>query len=301
MNFELEAGSRVLLLGANGAGKTTLLKILAGKHLINPENGAVKILGRLPFQDTGLTTSGDLAYIGGTWSRDVAFAGCSIPLAGDFPAGKMIDAVQGGDPERKARLIEALDVDPNWRMHQVSDGQRRRVQLVVGLLRPFKVLLLDEVTVDLDVLGRAELMKFLKEECQGPSKATVVYCTHIFEGLECWPTHVAYVAGGEMRALAEAASVPELNPLAAASGTLLAPAGGVAMGKGGGRHQQKGLLGLVLRLLESEQDPNRPSRVVEWDPSREGQVAEGFSYAFNNGWVPGTMSSSLSINAVMRQ
>jgi hypothetical protein len=37
---------------------------------------------------------------------------------------------------------------------QVSDGQRRRVQICVGLLRPFKVLLLDEITVDLDVLGR---------------------------------------------------------------------------------------------------------------------------------------------------
>lgn len=36
----------------------------------------------------------------------------------------------------------------------MSDGQRRRVQICVGLLRPFKVLLLDEITVDLDVLGR---------------------------------------------------------------------------------------------------------------------------------------------------
>jgi CCR4-NOT complex subunit CAF16 len=199
-------------------------------------------------------------------------------------------------------------------MHQVSDGQRRRVQLVVGLLRPFKVLLLDEVTVDLDVLGRAELMRFLREECEGPRKAAVVYCTHIFEGLESWPTHVAYVAGGEMRALAEAASVPELNntSAAAASGSMLAlssSAGalmGGGKGNGGGEGssglgKHSGLLGLVLRLLESEQDPNRPKRTVEWDPSREGQVAEGFSYAFNNGWVPGTMSSSLSTNAVMRQ
>lgn len=198
-------------------------------------------------------------------------------------------------------------------MHQVSDGQRRRVQLVVGLLRPFKVLLLDEVTVDLDVLGRAELMRFLKEECEGPRKAAVVYCTHIFEGLESWPTHVAYVAGGEMRALAEAAAVPELNPAATATGTPLAPLmaaegaaavaeGGGAIKRGGvGKGVRAGLLGLVLRLLQSEEDPNRPSRVVELDASREGQVAEGFSYAFNNGWVPGTMSSSLSTNAVMRQ
>lgn len=41
---------------------------------------------------------------------------------------------------------------------------------------------------------------------------------------------------------------------------------------------------------------------MEWDPSREGVVDAGFSYAFNNGWVPGTLTSSLkqSANAVMR-
>jgi CCR4-NOT complex subunit CAF16 len=46
-------------------------------------------------------------------------------------------------------------------MHQVSDGQRRRVQIVLGLLQPWDVLLLDEVTVDLDVVVRANLLNFL--------------------------------------------------------------------------------------------------------------------------------------------
>jgi CCR4-NOT complex subunit CAF16 len=54
----------------------------------------------------------------------------------------MIDAVPGVDEARKQRLMAVLDVDPEWRMHQVSDGQRRRVQICVGLLRPFKVRLL---------------------------------------------------------------------------------------------------------------------------------------------------------------
>jgi hypothetical protein len=34
---------------------------------------------------------------------------------------------------------QVLDIDPQWRMHQVSDGQRRRVQICVGLLKLFKV------------------------------------------------------------------------------------------------------------------------------------------------------------------
>jgi hypothetical protein len=43
-------------------------------------------------------------------------------------------------------------------------------------------------------------------------------------------------------------------------------------------------------------------RVLEWDESREGLINGGFSYAFNNGWVPGTLGTSLanSSNAVMR-
>eukprot|EP00878_Enallax_costatus_P043621 GHUV01051652.1.p1 GENE.GHUV01051652.1~~GHUV01051652.1.p1 ORF type:complete len:330 (+),score=71.13 GHUV01051652.1:356-1345(+) len=194
MCLQLEPGSRCLLIGANGAGKTTLLKVLAGKHMVPRDQ--VTALGAPPFHATELTTSGQLAYVGGNWTRDIAFAGTSVPLTGDFPARRMIDSIPGVPESRKQQLMRVLDVDPDWRMHQVSDGQRRRVQICVGLLRPFKVLLLDEITVDLDVLGRADLMRFLIEECQ-QRKATIVYATHIFDGLEFWPTHIAYVARGK--------------------------------------------------------------------------------------------------------
>lgn len=50
------------------------------------------------------------------------------------------------------------------RMHQISDGERRRVQLCMGLMGNWDVLLLDEVTVDLDALVRAELLAFLVQE-----------------------------------------------------------------------------------------------------------------------------------------
>jgi CCR4-NOT complex subunit CAF16 len=196
LKMALEPGTCTLLLGANGAGKTTLLKILAGKHLVEREK--VLVLGREAFYDTGLTSSGDLSFIGGNWQRDVAFAGYNIPLAGDFPASRMLDSIPGVDPERKKRIIEVLDVNVNWRMHQVSDGQRRRVQLAWGLMLPYKVLLLDEITVDLDVLGRAELMGFLREECLS-RQVTIVYATHIFDGLESFMTHVAFVANGELK------------------------------------------------------------------------------------------------------
>lgn len=63
------------------------------------------------------------------------------------------------------------------------------------------------------------------------------------------------------------------------------------------------LLDLVYRLLSEDREKqiklNGPKSLV-WDPARENVVDAGFSYAFNNGWTPGTMNSSLSTNAVMR-
>ena len=38
--------------------------------------------------------------------------------------------------------MELLDIDPSWRLNRVSDGQRRRVQICMGLLKPYQVRLL---------------------------------------------------------------------------------------------------------------------------------------------------------------
>lgn len=117
---------------------------------------------------------------------------------GDLSAGHMIWGVEGADPERRARLVRLLDIDLYQRLTTMSDGQRRRVQIAMGLLRPYDVLLLDEITVDMDVLGRAELLAFFVDECETRG-ASIVYATHIFDGLESWVTHIAYVEDGEMR------------------------------------------------------------------------------------------------------
>ena len=60
------------------------------------------------------------------------------------------------------------------------------------------MLLLDEITVDMDVVGRLDLLKFFVEECETRG-ATIIYATHIFDGLEKWITHVAYLADGQLR------------------------------------------------------------------------------------------------------
>jgi CCR4-NOT complex subunit CAF16 len=190
LNMQLTNGARCLLIGANGAGKSTLLRILAGRHLTKPDE-AVTILGRSAFHDTKLNF--DRAYLDTDWGlRTVAFAGYGCPLQADIPVHGMMTKLQSDYPERRDELVNMLGIDLNWRMHQVSDGQRRRVQILIGLLRPFKILLLDEVTISLDVVVRQDLLRWLRRESETRG-ATILYATHIFDGLDDWPTHLHYL------------------------------------------------------------------------------------------------------------
>ncbi|MCC6751624.1 MAG: ATP-binding cassette domain-containing protein [Deltaproteobacteria bacterium] len=180
VSFSLERGARCVLVGPNGAGKSTLLRILGGKHMV--PQALVRVLGRPAFHDTGLAAH--LTWIGG-----------AFPLNVDITVQEILDGVRALDPLRCERLLHLLDVNRGWRMHRVSDGQRRRVQLLLALLRPSEVLLLDEATRDLDLLGRAELLALLREESELRG-ATIVYATHILDRLEEWATHLALMHEG---------------------------------------------------------------------------------------------------------
>ena len=64
----------------------------------------------------------------------------------DIVVSNFLDSVGGyRHKERRDRLLDILDVDLDWHMHAISDGERRRVQLCMGLMSDWDVLLLDEV------------------------------------------------------------------------------------------------------------------------------------------------------------
>jgi CCR4-NOT complex subunit CAF16 len=68
-------------------------------------------------------------------------------VRGDISVSAFLDSVGGyRHKERRDLLLDILDIDLDWRMHQISDGERRRVQLCFGLMVPWDVLLLDEVS-----------------------------------------------------------------------------------------------------------------------------------------------------------
>mmetsp|Transcript_1988 Transcript_1988/g.4186 ORF Transcript_1988/g.4186 Transcript_1988/m.4186 type:complete len:344 (-) Transcript_1988:79-1110(-) len=197
LNLELATGSRCLLIGANGSGKSTLLRILSGRHLTKSmnaatgENQSVQVLGMNAFHDTRLNYH--RAYLDCDWGmRNVSFVGNAVPLMADIPVRNMMERLQASYPERRDELVDMLGIDLDWRMHQLSDGQRRRVQILLGLVRPFKILLMDEITTSLDVCVRQDLLRWLVKESDERG-CTIIYATHIFDGLDDWASHLFYL------------------------------------------------------------------------------------------------------------
>ncbi|MEV0590655.1 heme ABC exporter ATP-binding protein CcmA [Nonomuraea cavernae] len=160
------AGEVVAVLGENGAGKSTLLRCLAG--LRPPLRGLIEVLSGPPV---------DAAEF---WER--------VVLVGDEPAWYPGLSVQEhlelmSAVHRDARLTvgEALDMfELRGRAElsplTLSTGQRQRLSLAMALLRPSRLLLLDEPERGLDAAFRARLAAILQG--YAGDGGTVVMATH---------------------------------------------------------------------------------------------------------------------------
>ncbi|OQS03965.1 ATP-binding Cassette (ABC) Superfamily [Thraustotheca clavata] len=205
INCQLHRGQRVLLIGGNGAGKSTLLKMFGGKHL--PTSGMCYQMGlRDSFRDTKLNL--ERTMVTSDWAnRSVAFA-AGATYCTDIAVEDMMVKLQQSFPERRAILMHTLRIDPAWRMHKLSMGQRCRVQLFLSLLRPSKIIILDEVLGCLDIVSRSNILSFLKQESEGPFKATVVLASHVFDGMEEWASHLMYLRSGQISFFGPLNTVP---------------------------------------------------------------------------------------------
>ena len=216
VNMQVNRGSRTLLIGANGAGKSSLLRILAGRHFHSPSK--CQILGRPAFHDTSLGRI--VSHLGERWGyTSSGSACCSVSVCagerealGDLSVQELLDALDNPDWPRIRKLLDVLEVETHWRIQRLSDGQRRRVQLVLGLARKSELLLLDEVTTDLDVVARQNLLSFLKEESEQRG-VTIIYATHIFDGLEHWATDVVFLSNGKINISCPLDALPALAAL----------------------------------------------------------------------------------------
>lgn len=206
LSMDLYANNCYILSGLNGCGKSTLLKMIGGKVLC--EYDKIKVLGKDPFRDTSLNI--DITYIDNEWGKQsVAYTGYNMPLQSSLQVKEMMMQVKKLYPQRDKKLLEVLDINPEWRLNAVSEGQRKRVQLYLNLIRPFKICLLDEITVNLDLLVKDRFMNYLKSETK-QRECCIIYVTHIFDGLEDWATKLIYMKNNQQIEMHDVESIPSI-------------------------------------------------------------------------------------------
>lgn len=173
LNFELEAGKCVALIGANGAGKTTTLKMLSG--LLKPSHGSIcfegvkkrddirKLIGYLPqhpvFYDW-MTASEFLEY-----------------------AGKLSGLSTREAKQRSYELLELVGISDarNKRISNYSGGMKQRLGIAQAVIHRPKLIMLDEPVSALDPFGRREVLELLEKLKE---VATVLFSTHILNDAE---------------------------------------------------------------------------------------------------------------------
>uniref|UniRef100_A0A7S3L594 ABC transporter domain-containing protein n=1 Tax=Amphora coffeiformis TaxID=265554 RepID=A0A7S3L594_9STRA len=188
VNCTIEPNSRIILIGANGAGKSTLMRILTGQIWTNLEFEEFDVCGTAKPNDQ----SHGIAYLGGTWKRRrTGFEGV-CPYTMDCAAGEMMEKWQEKYKERRDELVRVLGINLEWRMHECSDGQRKKVRLMIKLLKPFQLCVIDEFAADLDIFSRKRFFDYLTKECTERG-ASVLYATHIFDQADEWATHIAFM------------------------------------------------------------------------------------------------------------
>jgi ABC-2 type transport system ATP-binding protein len=188
MDLELAAGRCIAVLGVNGSGKSTLLRIAAGRD--TPSSGQVGYEGRQLTEDDPVVRT-EIAVIG--------------DLAGAYPdltvrEHLQLVAVAHGASDRGEDLVEAaleecrLAGHGDARPGSLSSGQRQALQLACVLVRPRRVLVLDEPEQRLDPAARRWLGDLLLGEKQ--SGTAVLVATHHEELAASVADHIVVLDDG---------------------------------------------------------------------------------------------------------
>ncbi|MDA0659497.1 MAG: ATP-binding cassette domain-containing protein [Planctomycetota bacterium] len=156
ISFEVHAGEVYGLLGPNGAGKTTILRMIMGLH--RPDSGYAEVRG---FR-SDVAVEEIKRCVGMVSAADGVYPWLSVRemlmFFGDLYGMSVSDARQS-----LRELSDLLDLDAilDRRCHVLSTGQRQRVILARGLMHSPPVVLLDEPTRGLDVVGVQVVMDYM--------------------------------------------------------------------------------------------------------------------------------------------
>ncbi|MEO3826022.1 ABC transporter ATP-binding protein [Actinomadura sp. B10D3] len=166
VGFEAAAGDFVAVLGANGTGKSTLLRCLAG--LQRTSAGGVDVFGGPPVDEPAF------------W-RDVVLVADEPAWYPGLSVREHLELMRGVHRSTRLEIAEALELfgltgHANLAPLSLSTGLRQRLFLAMGLVRPSRLLLLDEPERGLDPLFRGRLASIL--DGYTAEGGTVVMATH---------------------------------------------------------------------------------------------------------------------------
>jgi ABC-type multidrug transport system ATPase subunit len=169
LDLTLRAGEVLAVIGANGSGKSTVLRTVLG--LLPPVDGRVSVLGHevderdRRFRSAVAGVLDADAYFPGLTTREhlvLTARGFGVPSAGAV-VDELLETV--GISHQADTVPEAL-----------SSGQRRRLLLATGFVRPRRLLVLDEPEQRLDVRMRRTLAQMLRDETA--RGGAVLFATH---------------------------------------------------------------------------------------------------------------------------
>jgi ABC-2 type transport system ATP-binding protein len=191
--LSLEVGQGVIfgLLGPNGAGKTTLVSILNG--LTDFQEGAVEVLG-LPLRENLRTIRKQCSLI----PQSLAFYdNLSVLENLRFFAGiQNIKAARLKKNIDYAIGVNRLEGMLEQKAATLSGGQKRRLNIAIGLLNDPQILYFDEPTVGIDPESRNEILETIKSFKD--EKKTVIYTSHYMPEIEKICDEVAIINRGEI-------------------------------------------------------------------------------------------------------
>lgn len=175
VDIDVDEGEIVGFLGPNGAGKTTTLRMLT--TLLKPTTGTATVAGY------------DLARDPISVRKSIGYVSQSGSTASEARAGEEIvdhGLLYGITAEQATRrgkeLFEQLDLDGMWTRQPktMSGGQRRRLDIAMGLVHDPKLVFLDEPTTGLDPQARANLWTHISD-LRTKRGSTVFLTTHYLD------------------------------------------------------------------------------------------------------------------------
>ena len=193
LNLTIEGGELFALLGVNGAGKTTTIKMLCG--LARPTSGDAFLAGHSVVSETAA-----VKRVIGASPQETAVA----PGLTALENLRLMAGVHGFSREKQNERIDELAAAFELggvlgkRAGRLSGGWQRRLSLAMALIGEPEILFLDEPTLGLDVIARAELWDVIRA-LRG--RVTVILTTHYMEEAEALSDRIAVMKSG--RVLAE--------------------------------------------------------------------------------------------------